>query len=103
MCLCVYMGLHVFQLNTVYLRRIASLFIVPCFAIIVDIHCMAQSCSTPVSFTIKTHCDLLPLTVNDLPCEVQLHKRFVSFFNSVCRSTSQLTRICSRLCIVGSN
>ena len=95
MCFCLYLGLHVFPLNTVYSALL----------------CSSKQISTGWRKAVrrlcrlpyKPHCDLLPLIVNDLPCEVQLHNRFVSFFNSVCRSTSQLTRICSRLCTVGSN
>ena len=105
MCFCLYLGLHVFQLNTVkYMSLYSALLCDYSSKPIKSIFtAWRKAVRRLYRLPYKTHCDLLPLIVNDLPCEVQLHMRFVSFFNSVCRSTSQLTRICSRLCIVGGN
>ena len=52
----------------------------------------------------RTHCNLLPLIVNDDPVHVQLHRRFVNFFSRLLSSTNSCVRILSQLAFEsGSN
>ena len=45
----------------------------------------------------------MPCIVNDLPVEIQIHKRFLKFFSLCLNSENNVLQICSRLVINGSN
>ena len=51
----------------------------------------------------RSHSNLLHLIVNDLPIEIQLHKRFIKFFYSILHSENPCTRICAHLELNNSN
>jgi hypothetical protein len=51
----------------------------------------------------RSHSNLLHLIVNDLPIEIQLHKRFIKFFYSILHSENPCTRICAHLALNNSN
>ena len=43
----------------------------------------------------NTHCNLLSLIIEDIPIEVQLHKRFIKFMQSLINSTN----VCAKQCV----
>lgn len=49
-----------------------------------------------------THSNLLPLLCHDLPIEVQMHRRFASFYNSILNSKNYLVKVCAELVLNGS-
>ena len=52
----------------------------------------------------RTHCNLSPLIVKDVPVHVQLHRRFVNFFFRLLTCTNSCVRILSHLAFdSGSN
>ena len=51
----------------------------------------------------KTHSRYLPHIVNDLPIEVQLHKRLLKFIATGLNSKNYALHLCSKLVIQGSN
>lgn len=50
----------------------------------------------------RTHCDLLHVIADDLPIEVQLHKRFMHFMHGVLNSKNYCVRLSGRLALNGS-
>ena len=50
----------------------------------------------------RSHCQLLPLICDDIPVELQLHKRFLKFFQKVITSNNELVKFCGSLAIGGS-
>ena len=50
----------------------------------------------------QTHCNLLNVICDDFPVDVQLHKRFIRFFQSCYKSGNTCIRMCSRLALQGS-
>ena len=44
----------------------------------------------------RTHCNLLPLIVNDLPIDVQLHLRFLKFSLNSVSSDNDIIAICAK-------
>ena len=50
----------------------------------------------------QTHCDLLHVICYDYPLDVQLHNRFIRFFQSCYKSDSACVRMCSNLALKGS-
>ena len=50
----------------------------------------------------RTHNHLLPLIVNDLPIDTQLHKRFINFFVKALHSDNRCTQLCAELALQGS-
>ena len=51
----------------------------------------------------KTHSSYLPCIVDDLPVEIQIHKRFLTFFHTSITSKNNVLRTCSQLALNGSN
>ncbi len=50
----------------------------------------------------KTHCALLNIICDDLPVDVQLHKRFIKFYQSCLKSGNICIQMCSKLVMNGS-
>jgi len=50
----------------------------------------------------RTHCNLLHLLCNDLPVDIQIHKRFLKFFHSAINNPNIYTSTCARLAMFGS-
>ena len=50
----------------------------------------------------RSHSNLLHLVVNDLPIEMQLHKRFIKFFYNLLHSKNRCTSICGHLALNNS-
>ena len=49
-----------------------------------------------------TNCRLLPLILDDIPVDQQLHRRFTEFISSCLHSSNSLVRICSFHAFQGS-
>ena len=47
----------------------------------------------------RTHCNLLPLIVNDFPIDVQLHLRFLKFLITIVNSNNNIISICVKQAI----
>ena len=50
-----------------------------------------------------THCALLDIICDDLPVDVQLHIRFIKFFQTCLKSDNVCIRMCSKLVMIGSS
>ena len=50
----------------------------------------------------QTHCELLTTIIDDCPVDVQLHNRFLRFFQSCCSSDNKCVKLCSKLVLCGS-
>ena len=50
----------------------------------------------------NSHCNLLHFICDDLPVEVQMHKRFVKFFHKILNSDNCLVHACGVLALEGS-
>ena len=51
----------------------------------------------------RTHCSLLNEICSDLSIDDQLYSRFVNFFQSLLYNTNELTNMCAKLALRGSN
>ena len=51
---------------------------------------------------IRTHSMYMSLTFNDLPCEAQLHLRFINFINKTMSTSNNIVRLCTNSAISGS-
>jgi len=49
-----------------------------------------------------THCNLIPHIYDDIPPNLQLYKRVISFVNGLSKSTNVITSLCYRLDVNGS-
>ena len=61
-----------------------------------------KSIRTLLDVPYRTHSALLPLLVDDLPVDMQLHKRFLKFFFSCVHSSNEVISMCSFLALRGS-
>ncbi len=50
----------------------------------------------------RTHCNLLPYIIDDLPPNIQLYHRVISFVNGLSKSNNELTSMCYKLAVSGS-
>ena len=50
----------------------------------------------------RTHCKLLNMVCNDLPVDMQIHKRFIKFFHSVITNPNKCIEMCGKLVMNGS-
>ena len=49
-----------------------------------------------------THCDLLPIICDDKSFDLQIHKRFLGFFEKAVSSTNSCVSLCAKLALNGS-
>lgn len=50
----------------------------------------------------RTHCSLLSFIAQDIPVDIQLHRRLLNFFFQFCNSHNRLVNLCSQLVMNGS-